>query len=363
VRRRAAPLVAGALLLRGLVAMDSPGAGLAITIPASKTYTTTADYSAPVTVTVTGAVTSPNGSGGTCVFDAFYTACDGRPRGPGGGFYVGGENRGPGNWEFAPRRPLYFVEAAHQAAPAYNAGHRYTFTVACSWSSSGCGRLRFYADPGVGYVYSSYWSGSFGVEIGESNLPIVVDFSARISGVPNIAVGPQQKAGLVKSTVVASGHATFTEHTGTGLLRATESKGSVFQEDVYADGTKRRLELGVITLTGFPSLKGKIPETLYSPNTKRLLLLLKVKESNDSGACPESAFNIATVGYDLRLATLVLLPGARPSAIFTGVPKVVKTGSGKKTTLVEPCLGHTHGWVSDPSDHVTVVLRLNARKP
>src|SRR5438093_9328480 len=94
VRRWGTPLALGGLLLFGL-ATDSPGARLAgITVPAGKSFTTAA-YSAPVKVTVTGAVKSPNGTGGTCVFDAFYIACDGRPRGPGGGFYVGVEHPPP----------------------------------------------------------------------------------------------------------------------------------------------------------------------------------------------------------------------------------------------------------------------------
>jgi hypothetical protein len=81
---------------------------------------------------------------------------------------------------------------------------------------------------------------------------------------------------------------TFTKRQGK-LLVGTESKGSVIQEDVLKSGKGLRIELGIIT-----GVKGKVLGSTLSPATRRLNLLLKVKDSNDP-KCPESGLLTPTL--------------------------------------------------------------------
>lgn len=270
-------------------------------------------------------------------FDAFYCykGCEGGIV-PSQNFYMAIEKQG---WGAFPLPTLV------RTVPKYNPSHRYLVTLPDR--VNGYGRLRFYvgvpeSNPAAGFNYT--YGGFYNVEIVGAFTEVDtealrVDFIASASGEPNVPLkGYKSERTLVRSSFRGSGHATFTmknEH----LYIATETKGSIVHEDVYSDGTKHTLTFGIVS------------GTRYNPDSRRLALVLKVKESNDPN-CAEGVFITTTFG------TLTLVPhdDAAPNggtAIFVGVPK---------TKLTDPCR-HAHAWTSSPKEKVTVRILLKESKP
>lgn len=229
--------------------------------------------------------------------------------------------------------------------PVYNPAHRYK--VNFPGLVAGYGRLRFSVSvpepqPAAGFVYK--YSGGYNIEIvgaftEEDAQPLRVNFIVSASGKPNLPLkGYPNKRTLVSSRVSGSGHATFTKKNALVLV-ATETKGSIVHEDTYSDGTKDTLTFGIVS------------GTRYYPESHRLALVLKLKESNDD-AC-QTGFLISTT---FGVLTLIPHEDVGPdggTVIFFGLPK---------SKLTDQCR-HAHGWVSSPSEHVRARILLAESKP
>jgi hypothetical protein len=229
--------------------------------------------------------------------------------------------------------------------PRYNPSHRYRFTL--SDRIEGYGHLRFRIlvpepRPAAGFKYG--YAGGIKVEIvgpftEEEAEPVRVNFFVRASGKPNLPLrGYSSPRTLVTSRVFGSGHATFTKKNAAVLI-ATETKGSIVHEDVYADGTTHRLEFGIVS------------GTRYSPAGRRLALVLKLKDSNDPD-CEAGVFFSTTFGV------LTLIPHEDVglhggSVIFFGLPK---------TNLTSSCR-HAHAWETSPREHVAARVLVAEVKP
>jgi hypothetical protein len=207
----------------------------------------------------------------------------------------------------------------------------------------------------------------FGAEAKEPKLPLVVYFKAGALGKPNLEVSKAKGPAPVKSEFTVTGpdevdnekgwaHATFTRRwRNTKLLLANETKGQVVHRDVYADGTEKKLVLGLVTP---PEWLRKLrldraPETLYSPATRRLAVLLRVKDSDDD-RCPAGSL-LFGVPERFVLLTLVPVGGIRDTATFTGFIAASKEAG--------PCPGHAHGWENKGSTRVRVRVRTGKPKP
>jgi hypothetical protein len=279
----------------------------------------------PVTISGTFMETSNPDRPKPCSYDAFYVyGCFG-PASP-GPVFVGLEKDG-----FRPEQIRHLVNDAAQPPP-YSPTHRYSFKLHCH-ISDGCGRMSFF-----GGNFDNPIKGSMTVEIGGEEEPasVRVDFSIVVTGRPNVPIRGSS-SNLVGARLTGSGHVTFTKRQG-ALLVGTESKGGVVSEDVLPGGKRLRIEFGIITGT-----HGRALGSTYSPETNRLALLMKVKDSNDP-RCPEGSFLSPT------LAGLTLIPGggARDQAVLVGAAATSLTGA---------CKGHAHAW-ENGFGGVTVRVRV-----
>lgn len=267
----------------------------------------------------------------------------------------------------------YFVGEKTRGAIPANGSHEYRGTVK-GWE----GTFEAYVNPnlcaGSGQGVQVICEGGYTVKVyGEEKgpnikLPLVVEFRVLAQGKPNLEPLNKNPAQLTSSTIsfepprgAGSAHATFTKKKttkkGAVLLEATETKGKIIHEDVYADGTKRRIKFGIHQ------------GSLYNPKTRVLAALLKVDESNDLD-CPD-------VGT--RIAWLILIPGGgvRDTVVLQGVPKFLSLqeeadvpflGKTKIKLRTSPCRAHAHGWQQQtvqkqPSGKVKVILRMTEKRP
>jgi hypothetical protein len=266
----------------------------------------------------------------------------------------------------------YFVGEKMRGAIPASGSHVYRGTVK-GWD----GTFEAYVNPNIcagsgkdvkvlcegGYTIKVYAEGD---EKGPK-LPLVVEFRVLAQGKPNLDPLNKNPPQLTSSTLsfepprgAASARATFTKKKqtkkGALLLEATETKGKIIHEEMYADGTKRRIKFGIHQ------------GTLYNPKTRVLAALLKVDESNDLD-CPD-------VGT--RIAWLILIPGGgvRDTIVLQGVPKFLSLqeeadvpflGKTKIKLRTSPCRGHSHGWqqqtVQSRTGKVRVILRMAEKRP
>jgi hypothetical protein len=160
--------------------------------------------------------------------------------------------------------------------------------------------------------------------------PLVVNFSVRVSGKPNIEIKGAEPLTSAKVQTTQPSHATFTKYNADSpeVLEATETKGWIAADLVTASGKQRHYKFGIISQTG------------YSTQERRLALLLRTKESNDP-SCPAGKSG----------AILYLLPthaGVRDTAILFGIPysKTVEIDVifGVLKEQTQPCKGLAYGW-------------------
>lgn len=309
------------------------------------------------------------------LFDALYCYSSGGVREPCGGksgndaplFFRSTEGKTQRVW--ITSFEFFLGEKARGAIPA-NSSHVYRGSVS-GWD----GTFEAYSNSnicsGSGPTVKITCEGGFtikvfGAEPKEPKLPLVVYFKATAAGKTNLNVPGAKGPGPARSEFSISGpdevdnikgwaHATFSRRwRNTKLLLATESKGQVVHKDFNANGTETKLTLGVVTPPDWlRKLKlDRTPETLYSPSTRRLAVLLKVKDSDDD-RCPAG---IPFFERD-RFALLVLVPvgGVRDTATFTGFIAASKEAG--------PCSGHAHGWENRGTTRVRVVVRTGKPKP
>jgi hypothetical protein len=309
------------------------------------------------------------------LFDGLYCFSPGGVREPCGGksgddaplFFRATEGKTQRVWTSSFE---YFLGEKTRGAIPSNSSHVYRGDVK-GWD----GTFEAYSNPNICSGSTSTvkitCEGGFTIKVfgeeAQPKLPLVVYFKAGAVGRPNVQIGKPKGAGPVKSEFTLTGpdtvnnekgwaHATFTRRwRGTKLLLANESKGQVVHKDFYADGTETKLTLGIVTP---PEWLRKLrldrtPETLYSPSTRRLAVLLRVKDSDDD-RCPAGSL-LFGVPERFVLLTLVPVGGVRDTATFTGFIAASKEAG--------PCSGHAHGWENRGSTRVRVVVRAGKPKP
>lgn len=270
------------------------------------------------------------------VYDAFYCydGCGDTPR-EGGGLFAGRVGGGdPTNIDnFMPRK---HPSDRYGDPPPYSKSHVYTVAFDCTAGVDlECGRLRLDAEPHANPDPAAHYVGFYEatVTVGDAPTNLVVDFNVIAKGRSNID-NVKEPSGLVTASLVGSGNATFTKTKG-NLLVATATKGHLVLQEVYPGGKTTRLELGVVSVP--KALEGVlrgVAGTVYSRDTQRLALLLKVEGSNDPD-CPEASL---LPPEPPRFLYLTLHGGDGTFALLHGL--LVPKGQ----VLAASCPGHFHGW-------------------
>ena len=343
------------LLVAALAVLALPAASsgsVTRTLKAGETFTTDEEFDKanPLVVTVSGVLSYKDTFGRTCSADAFYVfgECFGTRVSTPGDLLVGFETE-----SFVSIRA---GQIPGVRMPAYTTSHRYTFATDCSFHSGGCGQVKFFAGVGAA-VGDAHRTGSFTITVGGfAPTSVLVRFLVQVSGPPNVEIAgqkPSPHGEVVRSTLTGFGTATFTtgvKGSNGKLLEATATSGTIVHDDVYADGTREHFEFGIISRpVGIKAPVG----TFYAPQTKRLGLLLNVRNGG-TDACPKGK---------LTLLTLNLVPG--PSgfdgpgnhAILAGVPREYSDSFGLVST--NPCKGQARGW--EPAGSADAAKRVTVR--
>jgi hypothetical protein len=214
-------------------------------------------------------------------------------------------------------------------------------------------------DGGKPFTWTGTWISHFAGDGGSETVPTRLTFRVLVKGRPNLCTDSTSSAacgkaapnppGLVGSRLSGGGFVSFAGRPdANGLLKPVDPLSvSIVQEDTYADGTTKQLQLGIIK-----------EASAYSPRNNRLGLALKVKQSNDP-ACPASTLR------EIRAASLVLIPvgGVRDAAVFAGIQAsrtIIKNPLSSELINLDvkltPCRGHFHAWQNAAGVTVRVVL-------
>jgi hypothetical protein len=291
------------------------------------------------TLIVTGTLTIEYAAGTSVTYDALYCfeGCGSEP-----------ENRSPITMFVPGNQPIPSTYGGLWdwnaiGTPPYSSSHRYELGPFNTAQTDLFEKMQFEIARSYRDCRDCRFRGAFNVRIVSGAKPktagnLRVEFTVRASGRPSL---PIQGAGPTPATarLRGSGHATFPIRRGAARLTANETKGSV-----TLSAGARSLKLGIIS------------GTTYFPGTKRLVLLLKVNESND----PDCEASGLLTGA--RAATLTLLPVSFDpdlgTTIFVGVPvKKTLVGFGPFRLEVTPCKGYGFGWRGGAGAAVRILLR------